>query len=687
MECIAHANRTKQRNSYLSKGLARSCISECNKTISEARENLQERISRSTSASNVSSYSSLLCLLDELTLKRCMPLHVAFDEYAAKLEKTNKNHSARVQFRDLLLQKNGLPVVIISVHNESYVLLIERAIDNIDLCRGIDFLLEESITETRDAGIQKQSLLLLASLIPMLRKLLSSSMDFAIVYCILSLLLSKTTIKMFMGVNEVFAGRMYDETVKLAQEVEQKDQEATEQAEKNLHNLISKISKEIEKDTDKLERKRKWCDPDVLHDLEFELQNKCQRLENLKSNTSRQTKRFKRRIFYSWKSGLRRQLGKNKGSTKIDRGAEKAVYNVLYEQLKAHERRWGDEGTGYLEEGRIQGRELRQIANNYLQAKGLPLIRSRETVRSWGKPRNKRSRQAMQHRREGLWKTRRSEKKLSDRHVNIHYNRAHIKNYTRLIFKNDSPYRKFAVRRAMDDKAYLRCGTSEGFSRPIHTPFQISSESLQFKLPSSDYPQDSGYVSPGVILLVNNMKEVPYNGTDKFVREDVTVTVTCKPKKFYPSSATNWFNDLYSVRYSFPEEHELELDTDPVPDNQDPSPDHQDPTPPGHKDPTPDHQYSSEHHKISFNREQLTCLLVIRDSLFQFEMMNLKNDYMQCVEGGDHYEREMLRINVLLDRIGIALPVLRDCTVQTFRISELNDVVLSLHRLKGKSIR
>ena len=67
------------------------------------------------------------------------------------------------------------------------------------------------------------------------------STDFAIVYCILSLLLSKTTIKMFMGVNEVFAGRMYDETVKLAREVEQKDQEATEQAEKNLHDLISRF--------------------------------------------------------------------------------------------------------------------------------------------------------------------------------------------------------------------------------------------------------------------------------------------------------------------------------------------------------------------------------------------------------------------------------------------------------------
>lgn len=102
----------------------------------------------------------------------------------------------------------------------------------------------------------------------------------------------------------------------------------------------------------------------------------------MKSNTGKQTKRFKRRIFYSWNTALRRQLGKNKGFTKIDRSEKRAVYNVLYEQLKAHAGRWGDEGTGYLEEGRIQGRELRHIANKYLQYKGLPLIKSRETVRS-----------------------------------------------------------------------------------------------------------------------------------------------------------------------------------------------------------------------------------------------------------------------------------------------------------------
>ena len=350
--------------------------------------------------------------------------------------------------------------------------------------------------------------------------------------------------------------------------MEQRENEACQEAEKSLEDLIFKISREIEKDSEKLDLKRKRCDAEEINDTEFDVANKRKRLEQLKStNASNHKERNKKRIFNSWKSGLRRQTGKNKNRTKIDRGAENAVYNVLYEQLKAHERRWGDEGTGYLEDRRIQGRELRRIANDYLKAKGLPLIRSKETVRSWGKPRNKRSRQASQHRGKGLWKARRSEKKGSNVHVNVHYNRAHLKNYTRLIFKHGSPYRKFAVRRALDDKAYLRCGTSEGFSRPIHTPIQISAENLQFKLPGSDYPQDCGYVSPGVILLVNDMKEVVHRDTDKFVREDVTVTVTCKSKKVYPSSATNWFNDLYSIRYLFPEEHEIGSSTESITGN------------------------------------------------------------------------------------------------------------------------
>ena len=35
--------------------------------------------------------------------------------------------------------------------------------------------------------------------------------------------------------------------------------------------------------------------------------------------------------------------------------------------------------------------------------------------------------------------------------------------------------------------------------------------------------------------------------------------LTCKPKHVYPSSATNWANDLFANRYLFRNEHEMSL--------------------------------------------------------------------------------------------------------------------------------
>ncbi|KAJ7331147.1 hypothetical protein OS493_020849 [Desmophyllum pertusum] len=110
-------------------------------------------------------------------------------------------------------------------------------------------------------------------------------------------------------------------------------------------------------------------------------------------------------------------------------------------------------------------------------------------------------------------------KKQHERHINIHYNHAHIKNYARFALGKSSILqgKNLVIRCAIDDKAYVRCGTSEGFSRPLHTPVNLnSSPDSQFQLPSSDYPDSVGYVSPGVILMVNNMK-VEHKGRDKFV--------------------------------------------------------------------------------------------------------------------------------------------------------------------------
>ena len=64
------------------------------------------------------------------------------------------------------------------------------------------------------------------------------------------------------------------------------------------------------------------------------------------------------------------------------------------------------------------------------------------------------------------------------------------------------------------------------------------------------------------------MEEVSHDGNDMFKPEDVTVTVTCKPKYVYPSSATNWANDMFAVRFLFRKEHEQpEKDSNNLPDN------------------------------------------------------------------------------------------------------------------------
>ena len=211
------------------------------------------------------------------------------------------------------------------------------------------------------------------------------------------------------------------------------------------------------------------------------------------------------------------------------------------------------------------------------------------------------------------------------RHLNVHYNRAFVKNYTRLLFKRDSPYLNRGFRIACDDKAYLRCGTSEGFSRPVHKPLHLSTDDMKFQLPAADYPKSCGYVSPGVIITVNKMDHVDYYEDDKYIPADVTVSVTCKPKAIYSFDSTNWANDIYAHRINFREEHELPI---------------------------------SLEQELLFKSvpENLTkTIIFVRDSLLQFEIMSIEDDFIRLKEGGDHLEREMLRLSTLAERVNLLL--------------------------------
>lgn len=169
-------------------------------------------------------------------------------------------------------------------------------------------------------------------------------------------------------------------------------------------------------------------------------------------------------------------------------------------------------------------------------------------------------------------------------------------------------------------------------------------------LPASDYPDPVGYISPGVILLVNDMDEVVHNNKS-FVPTDVTVSVTCKPKKIYPRSTTNWANDMVAVRLLFREEHEVTM---------------------------------NEGGELSdFPEHVIPYVIHLRDTLMQFELMTIPGDYTRVSEGGDHVTREKLSISVLHQRIATitdALKPVADC-------ADVNDCPSQQHQRAGRTAK
>ena len=127
------------------------------------------------------------------------------------------------------------------------------------------------------------------------------------------------------------------------------------------------------------------------------------------------------------------------------------------------------------------------------------------------------------------------------------------------------------------------------------------------------------------MMTVNRMDCEDNHGDDRYSPADVTVSVACKHKIIYPSDSTNWANDLYANRLKFQDEYELPR--------------------------SPEQKLLFEN--VSDNVIK-TCIF-IRDSLLQFEIMTIQDDYLRLQDGGDHLDREKLRISTLIDRIKLIL--------------------------------
>ena len=187
-----------------------------------------------------------------------------------------------------------------------------------------------------------------------------------------------------------------------------------------------------------------------------------------------------------------------------------------------------------------------------------------------------------------------------------------MKNYTRFAFSNKTKPKvfRYIIHRAADDKAYICAGTSEGFNRPLHTPLSLTQEDLAFKLPAYDYPKEVGYVSPGVIQILTDMEE----NDDKFFISKNLVTVTCKAKLVYSSSATNWLNDMYRIRLHYSDEHEV---------------------------------HDNVENCVYCEKEIWSQLIFLHDTLRHYMLQHIPGDFLKIVEKGEYLEREIRKHKIL----------------------------------------
>ena len=296
-------------------GLRNIKLSLGNKSVEETRQFLQEKIRNSTIASNKLRFTSLLCLLDELLIFGYRPLHVAFDEYVAKI---------------------SIIDVINDVRDKHYLLLLQRPLDNLNVCRCLDEIIESVTTETCDREFPSVSL---CSAAPYLLKLLSTSRDRAIVVFILTSIYSGRTLKSVFGLNEKVVASAQRDTQEFLTIIEEKQTLFDKEAENYLEKKLCELGKSVEAAEATLKRKRHRLDDGEIDNKEFEIANKKKRIDYVKSHMKGVKKRVYRRLFNKWKSTLRSQKRKGQGKYKIDRGAETAIYDVLAEQAKAHSRR------------------------------------------------------------------------------------------------------------------------------------------------------------------------------------------------------------------------------------------------------------------------------------------------------------------------------------------------------------
>ena len=121
---------------------------------------------------------------------------------------------------------------------------------------------------------------------------------------------------------------------------------------------------------------------------------------------------------------------------------------------------------------------------------------------------------------------------------------------------SDPNVQKYSYVHSMDDKAYVRPGTSEGFAKTRNLRILTLTGNEGRQLPKYDWPEDKVYQTPAAHRIIKKeTKEV--DGKDMLFTTSDRHFVIVRPKAFVDSSGTTWASEKVRLRQEEPDTFEV----------------------------------------------------------------------------------------------------------------------------------
>ena len=441
------------------------------------------------------------------------------------------SNTDEVVFRDKLLhQELGLNVLI-GTHPTTLKRYL--VVNNSD----IELFLNEYTMEYFSKESNENQRKLDQSTVSLLLKSMDTEHDRDVLRAIFALLHTQSEI-LDLGSDPTSARQKIQQVTDIAKECKQAAIAGEEIVNSRLKDKADRIAAEIkEKEKILIKKREKWPTKHVS-DLEESIQQLQERKDKVnKLNRDKASENKVKRAARVADSlpdehrVKRRKLGAGR-PTEMNDDEEGYLLTCIEEMSTAHGRR---HDTVLHMNHRVKACDILKIVNHRRAEKGLQPLQSISTILARGKAKRARSIQAKRHKGRSLFCCKKPPKTKDKQNELTHHQRAHVKNAI-FNFCYKSEDRKFSLIKSIDDKAYVRPGTSVGL-RDVKKSgiYQPTDSNADRKLPKYDWVNQTVYTTPSTHRIFTKEPRQVDDEKECFVMSEDDSFVFMRPKAFVGS--------------------------------------------------------------------------------------------------------------------------------------------------------